>query len=152
MIHRPTFNPSADLVLTLSMCAIGVLYSGLEGAKAFAKSLSELLRRLLIFMVSANLHDRGCRTHLRCALSSMSRMHLPVEAIALLLHKHCSRYWVIARGVGDSSNSATTIEVCLSRMAVLWAFLHVVSRPRCTKILDYKSVGNFGSRKSACVV
>ena len=55
MIHRPTFNPGADLVLTLSMCAIGVLYSGLDGAKAFAQSLSELLRRRLIFMVSATI-------------------------------------------------------------------------------------------------
>jgi hypothetical protein len=51
MIHRPTFDAGANPVLTLSMCAIGVLYSDYENAQAFRKSLCELLRRLLLFIV-----------------------------------------------------------------------------------------------------
>jgi hypothetical protein len=33
------------------MVCIGACYTGLEGAKAFSNSLSELVRRLLLFMV-----------------------------------------------------------------------------------------------------
>ena len=51
MVHRPTFDPAAHPVLTLSMCLIGVFYSDFENARAFGKSLGELLRRLLLFMV-----------------------------------------------------------------------------------------------------
>ncbi|KIW48944.1 uncharacterized protein PV06_01500 [Exophiala oligosperma] len=49
-IHRPTFNPSEDLIVTLAMACIGLCYTGLRGANAFANLLSEYLRRLLIFM------------------------------------------------------------------------------------------------------
>lgn len=51
MIHRPTYDPNQDLVLTLSMCAIGVLYSGFDEAMTLVEFLSELLRRLLFYLV-----------------------------------------------------------------------------------------------------
>ncbi|KAH0839188.1 hypothetical protein FOPE_05317 [Fonsecaea pedrosoi] len=50
LIHQPTFDPGRDLVLTLAMISIGACYSDLPGAKAFSIVLSELVRRLLIFM------------------------------------------------------------------------------------------------------
>ncbi|KAM3558193.1 hypothetical protein MY1884_004104 [Beauveria asiatica] len=50
MIHRPTFDLGAYPVLTLSMCAIGVLYSDFDNARAFSKALCELLRRLFVCM------------------------------------------------------------------------------------------------------
>ncbi|KAM3493712.1 hypothetical protein MY3957_002972 [Beauveria namnaoensis] len=54
MIHRPTFDLDAYPVLTLSMCAIGVLYSDFENARAFSKALCELLRRLFVCMSEQN--------------------------------------------------------------------------------------------------
>ncbi|KAM3473081.1 hypothetical protein MY5147_004970 [Beauveria neobassiana] len=54
MIHRPTFDLGAYPVLTLSMCAIGVLYSDFENARAFSKALCELLRRLFVCMSEQN--------------------------------------------------------------------------------------------------
>ncbi|KAM3445375.1 hypothetical protein NHJ13734_000502 [Beauveria thailandica] len=54
MIHRPTFDLGAYPVLTLSMCAIGVLYSDFDNARAFSKALCELLRRLFVCMSEQN--------------------------------------------------------------------------------------------------
>lgn len=68
MIHRPTFDPGADPVLTLSMCAVGVLYSSFVNAQAYATSLCELLRRLLLFMV------RLARPSLRLSPPASSRL------------------------------------------------------------------------------
>ncbi|OQV01808.1 Fungal specific transcription factor domain-containing protein [Cladophialophora immunda] len=50
LVHQPTFDPGRDLVLTLAMVSIGACYSDLPGAKVFSIVLSELIRRLLIFM------------------------------------------------------------------------------------------------------
>ncbi|KAH8891122.1 hypothetical protein GQ53DRAFT_649314 [Thozetella sp. PMI_491] len=49
-IHRPTFDPAKDFVLTLAMSVIGACYSGYPSARSFATALSELTRRLLLFM------------------------------------------------------------------------------------------------------
>ncbi|KAM3508987.1 hypothetical protein MY10362_000872 [Beauveria mimosiformis] len=54
MIHRPTFDLGAYPVLTLSMCAIGVLYSDFDNARAFSMALCELLRRLFVCMSEQN--------------------------------------------------------------------------------------------------
>lgn len=51
IIHRPTFVPEESLVVTLGIVSIGACFSGITGCHAFANSLSELNRRLLIFLV-----------------------------------------------------------------------------------------------------
>lgn len=50
IIHQPTFDPGKDLVVTLAMVCIGSCYTGFAGAKAFSIALSELIRKLLVFM------------------------------------------------------------------------------------------------------
>src|SRR6202000_3578382 len=50
VVHQPTFNPSKDLVVTLGMICIGACYAGQPGAKSFSIALSELIRKLLVFM------------------------------------------------------------------------------------------------------
>lgn len=55
LFHQPTFDPSKDLVVTLAVICIGACYTQLPGAKAFSTVLSELNRRLLLFMAE---HDR----------------------------------------------------------------------------------------------
>ncbi|ATY64955.1 C2H2 type zinc finger domain [Cordyceps militaris] len=54
MIHRPTFDSGTYPILTLSMCAIGVLYSGFDNAHGFSKALCELLRRLFVCLSEQN--------------------------------------------------------------------------------------------------
>ncbi|KAJ4318838.1 hypothetical protein N0V84_006651 [Fusarium piperis] len=51
IVHRPTFDPRASIVVTLAMVAIGVLYSNFRSAKEYSYSLSELIRKILILMV-----------------------------------------------------------------------------------------------------
>ncbi|KIV82831.1 hypothetical protein PV11_04904 [Exophiala sideris] len=60
IIHRPTFDPAKDHALTLAMAAIGVCYTGLFGAISFSNALSELTRRLLMFL--AEFDPRFVRT------------------------------------------------------------------------------------------
>lgn len=50
IIHRPTFNPRASIVVTLSMAAIGILYSNFIQAQEFSYTLSEVIRKILILM------------------------------------------------------------------------------------------------------
>ncbi|KAF1953347.1 hypothetical protein CC80DRAFT_420478 [Byssothecium circinans] len=50
ILHRPSFDTSKEPVLTLAVAEIGACYSGFPSARAFATSLSELTRRLLLFM------------------------------------------------------------------------------------------------------
>ncbi|KIW12692.1 hypothetical protein PV08_09970 [Exophiala spinifera] len=50
VVHRPTFDPGRDLVVTLAMICIGSCYTGQPGAKSFSIALSELIRKLLVFM------------------------------------------------------------------------------------------------------
>lgn len=50
IVHQPTFDPGKDLVVTLTMLCIGVLYTDFSEAKAFSIALAELTRRLLVFM------------------------------------------------------------------------------------------------------
>lgn len=52
VIHRPTFDPSKFPVLTLAMASVGACYSNFGEAHRFSNSLSELVRRLLTYMVS----------------------------------------------------------------------------------------------------
>lgn len=56
VIHRPTFDPAKFPVLTLSMASVGANYTRFDGAHVFSNSLSELVRRLLVFMVSQRCH------------------------------------------------------------------------------------------------
>ncbi|EXJ68489.1 uncharacterized protein A1O5_08282 [Cladophialophora psammophila CBS 110553] len=50
IVHQPTFDPGKDLVVTLAMICIGACYTGYTGAKSFSIALSELIRKLLVFM------------------------------------------------------------------------------------------------------
>ncbi|ETN36192.1 uncharacterized protein HMPREF1541_08469 [Cyphellophora europaea CBS 101466] len=51
VIHQPTFDPGKDLIVTLAIISIGSCYTNLENARNFAVCLSELLGRLLSYMV-----------------------------------------------------------------------------------------------------
>ncbi|RFU25958.1 hypothetical protein B7463_g10388, partial [Scytalidium lignicola] len=55
IIHRPTFDPGESLIVTLAIISIGACHSDLEGCDVFASAVSELTRRLLVFMAE---HDR----------------------------------------------------------------------------------------------
>jgi hypothetical protein len=50
IVHQPTFDPGKDLVVTLAMVCIGACYTGYAGARSFSIALSELIRKLLVFM------------------------------------------------------------------------------------------------------
>ncbi|OQU95517.1 Fungal specific transcription factor domain-containing protein [Cladophialophora immunda] len=50
VVHRPTFDPVLEPVVTLAMVTLGACYTNFGGALAFANALSELVRRLLVFM------------------------------------------------------------------------------------------------------
>lgn len=54
VIHQPTFDPGKDLVVTLAMISIGACYSELTDAKQFSVALSELIKRLLVFMAEVD--------------------------------------------------------------------------------------------------
>ncbi|KAJ4152109.1 hypothetical protein NW765_017618 [Fusarium oxysporum] len=54
IIHRPTFVPEESAVLTLGIVSVGACFSGIAGCHAFANSLSELNRRLLVFLAENN--------------------------------------------------------------------------------------------------
>ncbi|KAF5725032.1 hypothetical protein FMUND_245 [Fusarium mundagurra] len=49
-IHQPTFDPAKDLTVTLAIASIGALYTQLSEAVSFSNTLSELNRRLLLFL------------------------------------------------------------------------------------------------------
>jgi hypothetical protein len=52
IIHRPTFNSTEDpVVVTLAIACIGACYTGLDRARPFSNALSELNRRLLLYLV-----------------------------------------------------------------------------------------------------
>ncbi|KAI8937388.1 hypothetical protein NX059_006592 [Plenodomus lindquistii] len=48
VIHKPTFDPGRDLLVTLAVINIGACYTGFS-ARSFSAVLSDLLRRLLLF-------------------------------------------------------------------------------------------------------
>ncbi|KAK5040505.1 hypothetical protein LTS07_001003 [Exophiala sideris] len=54
VLHQPTFDPGKDLVVTLAMVSIGACYSDITGAKQFSIALSELVKRLLVFMAEVD--------------------------------------------------------------------------------------------------
>lgn len=54
IIHQPTFDPAKDLVVTIAVICIGACYTQLPGCRSFSIILSELNRRLLLFMA---VHD-----------------------------------------------------------------------------------------------
>jgi hypothetical protein len=54
VIHQPTFDPGRDLVVTIAIICIGACYTQLPGSREFSITLSELNRRLLVFMAE---HD-----------------------------------------------------------------------------------------------
>lgn len=69
MIHRPTFDPEEDLVVTLCLITIGVKYTGFRGAHLFSKACFQLIRRLIIARVKSLMlpHQRQILT---CARQS----------------------------------------------------------------------------------
>ncbi|KAH7082309.1 hypothetical protein FB567DRAFT_630709 [Paraphoma chrysanthemicola] len=72
-IHLPTFDPGRDLVVTLAIICIGVCYTQFPGSKAFSITLSELSRRLLVFMAE---HDhRFVRTQSYLAAQLLQGIH-----------------------------------------------------------------------------
>ncbi|KAK5052691.1 hypothetical protein LTR84_002557 [Exophiala bonariae] len=50
VVHRPTFDPAREPAVTLAMVTLGACFTSFSGAPAFSNALSELVRRLLIFM------------------------------------------------------------------------------------------------------
>jgi hypothetical protein len=62
LVHRPTFDPRASIVVTLAMVAIGVLYSDFTAAKKYSYSLSELIRKILVLMVRRPQGRAGCQS------------------------------------------------------------------------------------------
>ena len=68
VIHLPTFDPGKDLVVTLAMICIGSCYSEFSGAKAFSITLSELIRRLLLFMAEEDRRFVRTGSHLTAQL------------------------------------------------------------------------------------
>jgi hypothetical protein len=51
IVHQATADPAQDLVVTLALICVGSLYTEYPGASSFSDALSELIRRLLGFMV-----------------------------------------------------------------------------------------------------
>lgn len=51
VVHQPTFNPDKDLLVTLTMVCVGASYTTYTGAREFLTSLSELIWKLLAFLV-----------------------------------------------------------------------------------------------------
>src|SRR6201999_2817913 len=52
LIHQPSFDPDQDPTVTLAVASIGALYSPWSAAKTFSNTMSEINRRLLLFLVS----------------------------------------------------------------------------------------------------
>ncbi|KAH8816729.1 fungal-specific transcription factor domain-containing protein [Xylogone sp. PMI_703] len=50
IIHRPTFDPGKDTLVTLMIICIGSCYTLFKGAREFSNTLSEICRRLLLIM------------------------------------------------------------------------------------------------------
>lgn len=50
VVHRPTFDPAREPVVTLAMVVLGSCYTNVQNASDFSNALSELVRRLLVFM------------------------------------------------------------------------------------------------------
>lgn len=50
VVHRPTFDPAQEPAVTLAMVTLGACFTSFSGAPAFSNALSELVRRLLIFL------------------------------------------------------------------------------------------------------
>lgn len=50
VVHRPTFDPAREPAVTLAMVTLGACFTSFEGGQAFSNALSELVRRLLVFM------------------------------------------------------------------------------------------------------
>ena len=72
-IHRPSFEAAKEPVLTLAIAVIGACYSGFPSARAFATSLSELTRRLLLFM--AEYDPRFIRTESYITAQFVQSLH-----------------------------------------------------------------------------
>ncbi|KIW16773.1 hypothetical protein PV08_03963 [Exophiala spinifera] len=50
LIHQPSFDPDQDPTVTLAVASVGALYSPWSAAKAFSNAMSEINRRLLLFL------------------------------------------------------------------------------------------------------
>ena len=62
VIHRPTFDPAKEPIVTLAMVANGACYTHYHNVQTFANALSELVRRLLVFKVRIMFHSIKHRT------------------------------------------------------------------------------------------
>ncbi|KIY04070.1 uncharacterized protein Z520_00762 [Fonsecaea multimorphosa CBS 102226] len=73
IIHQATFDPSDDLTVTLAIASIGACYTHYNNAKAFSSTLSELNRRLLLFL--AEYDRRYVRTESYLAAQLLQGLH-----------------------------------------------------------------------------
>jgi hypothetical protein len=51
IVHMPTYDPNEEPLLTLAIICSGVCYTEYSGARAFSNCLSELIRRLHVYLV-----------------------------------------------------------------------------------------------------
>ncbi|RBA18229.1 hypothetical protein FPRO05_10524 [Fusarium proliferatum] len=72
-IHQPTFDPAKDLTVTLAIASIGALYTQLSEAVSFSSTLSELNRRLLLFL--AEYDRRYVRTEAYLTAQLLQGLH-----------------------------------------------------------------------------
>ncbi|KIW17546.1 hypothetical protein PV08_04740 [Exophiala spinifera] len=72
-IHQPTFDPAKDLTVTLAIASIGALYTQLSEAVSFSNALSELNRRLLLFL--AEYDRRYVRTEAYLTAQLLQGLH-----------------------------------------------------------------------------
>lgn len=68
IIYQPTFDPGKDPVVTLAVVSIGACYTNFAGAKSFSTALSELIRRLLLFMAEQDRRFVRTRSYLTAQL------------------------------------------------------------------------------------
>ena len=54
IVHRPTFDPAQYPLVTLVIICLGANFSDFHGARAFSNALSELIRRLLLFIAESD--------------------------------------------------------------------------------------------------
>ncbi|KAF4428950.1 hypothetical protein FACUT_9213 [Fusarium acutatum] len=89
-IHQPTFDPAKDLTITLAIASVGALYTQLSEAAAFSNALSELNRRLLLFLE----YDASVSyLHNNRPFLSIGEIHLALPCIANYWNAESAHSW-----------------------------------------------------------
>jgi hypothetical protein len=81
IIHLPTFDPGDDLVVTLAVICIGACYTEFDGLKAFSTTLSDLIRRLLVFLAEHDHRFVRTRSYLSTQLLQGVRKYSPQSSL-----------------------------------------------------------------------